>query len=100
MTADEFVEYTLSSKVPMSAGKFLVKEFCDEIGFTLEHLKKLESVFDRLDDKHKYEKVIYDAYVANGEYSLTDAQRLAAYESYKEVRKSEEETAANGNARG
>jgi len=101
MTAQEFVDYTLRSGGPkMQAGKFLVKEFADEVGFTLEHLKQLESVFDGLDGKHQYEKIIYDAYVANGGYMLTDEQLAAAYESYKAARpgdyKAEEEMRGDG----
>ena len=86
MTADEFVAYTLNTKLPMSVGKFLVKEFCEEIGFTLNHLKQLKPIFDKLDDKHKYEKIIYEAYIGNGSYSLTEAQKLEAFEEYKKLR--------------
>ena len=87
MTADEFVNRTLKTKTPMSVGKFLVPEFNEQIGFTIEHLKLLEPIFEQLDEKHKYEKVIYDAYVSNGSFTLTDEQRQTAYEVYKEARK-------------
>lgn len=60
-----FVEYTLSRGPAMQLGKFLVPEFCDEIGFTLNHLKMLEPLVEKLDAKRQYEKVIYDAYLAN-----------------------------------
>lgn len=86
MSADEFVEFTLKTKLPMSVGKFLVPEFCEAVGFTLMHLKKLESIFDKLDDKHKYEKNIYNAYLKNGSFTLTDEQRQSAYEEYKKAR--------------
>lgn len=82
MTPDEFVEYTLNSKLPMEIGKFLVPEVAEFLGFTIEHLKQLAPVVDRLDDKHKYEKVIYDAYLENGEFYLTDEQRNEAYTEY------------------
>lgn len=86
MTADEFVEYTLSSKLPMEMGKFLVPEVCDYLGFTLEHLKKLKPVTELLDDRHKYEKIIFDSYIENNDFYLTDEQRLNAYEEYKKER--------------
>lgn len=86
MTADEFVDFMLASNTPMGIGKFLVKEFNDEIGFTIDHLRKLGSVVDKLDKKHAYEKIIYEAYLKNGKFELTDEQRMEAYKSYKEAR--------------
>lgn len=92
MSADEFVSFTLNSKLPMSVGKFLVKEFCDEIGFTIEHLKKLAPQFDKLDDKHKYEKVLFDSILSNNSWQLTDEQLQAAYDMYKQYSSNKEET--------
>lgn len=83
MTADEFVDYTLQTKLPMEIGKFLVPEVAEYLGFTIEHLKKLKPVADRLDEKHEYEKVIFDSYIMNNAFTLTDEQRLKAYELYK-----------------
>lgn len=82
MTADEFVEYTLNSKLPMELGKFLVPEVCEHLGFTLDHLEKLSSVADRLDAKHAYEKIIFNSYLENGNFILTDEQRYSAYVEY------------------
>lgn len=82
MSPDEFVEYTLNSKLPMEIGKFLVPEVAEFIGFTIEHLKSLAPVVDRLDEKHQYEKVIYDAYLENGAFYLTEEQRNKAYQEY------------------
>lgn len=86
MTADEFVEYTLNSRLPMELGKFLVPEVAEYLGFTIEHLKRLKPVVDKLDDKHKYEKIIYDSYVNNNGFYLTDVQREEAYKEYKSAR--------------
>lgn len=82
MSADEFVEYTLRSKLPMELGKFLVPEVAEHLGFTIDHLKRLKSVADRLDDKHKYEKIIYDSYISNNGFFLTQEQRDEAYREY------------------
>ncbi len=92
MSADEFVDFTLNSKLPMSVGKFLVKEFCDQVGFTIEHLKQLAPQFDKLDDKHKYEKILFDSILSNNSWTLTDEQLQAAYEEYKQYRSNKEDT--------
>ena len=86
MDKEGFIEDTLSSCVPVRAGKFLVREFADYIGFTIEDLKKLKEVFDRIDDKHTYEKVIYDAYMENNGFYLTEGQLDSAYAEYKRKR--------------
>ena len=74
------------SKLPMVVGKFLIPEFNNKIGFTIEDLPQLQPLVDRLDEKHLYEKIIYEAYLVNGSFTLTNAQRDAAYESYRETR--------------
>lgn len=81
-----FVEYTLANDPAMMLGKFLVPEVCEKIGFGIEDLKKLEPVSFRLDPKHQYEKVIFDAYLENKKFELTPEQRLQAYEIYKKAR--------------
>ena len=86
MDKDGFIEDTLSSNVPMRAGKFLVREFAYYIGFTIDDLKKLKRVFENMDDKHTYEKVIFDAYIENNGVYLTEEQLNAAYVEYKSKR--------------
>lgn len=86
MTADEFVEITLKTKCPMIVGKFLIPEFCQEIGFTIEHLKQLKPLFDAIDIKHRYEKYIFDAYLINNDFVLTPEQKKIIYEEYKKRR--------------
>ena len=84
---EEMLSQCLDPKVPaMRAGKFLIPEFNEKIGFTIEHLKRLEPVFNRMDEKHKYEKIIFDAYIKNNSFTLTDAQRDTAYQEYKKYR--------------
>ena len=86
MIPEQFVEYSLHRGPAMQIGKFLVPEFVQEIGFTIEHLKKLKPLAEKLDERHKYEKVIYDAYIENGAFELTAEQRSKAYEQYELVR--------------
>ena len=88
MTKEEFLEYELkhSEKLPMAAGKFLIPELCKYKGITLEDLKLFESAFNNIDEKHKYEKIIYDAYFKNNGFWLTKEQRDLAYQIYKKSR--------------
>lgn len=81
------IQDALKSELPMVVGKFLVPEFNKLIGFTIVDLPKLLPQFEKLDEKHQYEKIIYDAYIENNSFTLTDEQRDAAYASYKETRK-------------
>ena len=83
---EEYIDWALKSNVGMVIGKFLVPEFCAEIGFTIEDLPRVAPLLSRLDGKHKYEKIIYDSYIENGSFTLTDGQRDRAYKSYKESR--------------
>lgn len=85
-SAEEYIENALRSNLGMVVGKFLIPEFCEEIGFGIENLPKLNPLIDKLDDKHKYEAIIFDSYVNNGSFSLTNEQREMAYNSYKESR--------------
>ena len=86
MSADEFVEYSLNTKLPMEVGKFLVPEIAQYLGFTIDNLKQLSPVIDKLDEKHSYEKIIFDSYIANDGFYLTDEQRYQAYQEYKRFR--------------
>jgi hypothetical protein len=82
---DDYINYALSD-VAMAVGKFLIPEFCEAIGFKFEDLPRLQPLIKDLDPKHKYEQLIFESYLANGSFSLTEDQRLKAYKSYKEAR--------------
>lgn len=84
---EDFIKDALKSTAAMVLGKFLIPEFCDEIGFTIEDLPRLEPLVINLDDKHKYEEIIYSAYLKNQSFTLTKKQRNAAFESYKNSRR-------------
>lgn len=81
-----FIDDTLNSNLPMKAGKFLVPEFNEYIGFTIEDLKSIRHIFENIDDKHKYELDICDAYIENNSFTLTEKQRQKAFETYKKYR--------------
>ena len=84
---EELIADALKSELSMVVGKFLIPGFNKEIGFTIEDLPKLKPLIGKLDDKHKYEEIIYNSYLENGDFILTDEQRLKAYQSYKDSRK-------------
>ena len=84
---EEIINDAIALKTPMQIGKFLVPEFCQEIQFTIEDLKKLLPLAESLDDKHKYEKIIFDSYIKNNDFILTEEQRAEAYDEYKKSRK-------------
>lgn len=81
-----YINDLVKSKTPMKIGKFLIPEFADYIGFTIEDLKNLFYVFDNIDTKHTYEKLIAQAYITNNGFYLTDLQRDLAYDEYKKTR--------------
>jgi hypothetical protein len=49
-------------------------------------LLKLKPLIDTLDEAHLYEQVIYESYLINGDFYLTQEQRDLAYTKYKEAR--------------
>lgn len=82
MSIDELIDITLSRNFPMEIGKFLVPEFIKEFELSINDLKRLEPIISKLDDKHKYEEVIYNSYIENNAFYLTDKQLKNAYEIY------------------
>ena len=84
---EEYIAWALQSQLGMVIGKFLVPEFNAAIGFSVEDLKRLSPLIKILDDKHKYEEIIFNSYIENGNFTLTKEQRDLAYQSYKETRR-------------
>ena len=86
LTKGEFIEEDTKENDGVKVGKYLIPEFAEYIGLTIDDLSKVKPLIDNLDAKHKYEKVIYDAYIENNAFKLTDEQRDRAYEEYKRAR--------------
>lgn len=88
MPKEEFIEAELKHcrGFSMVAGKFLVPELVEFIGLTIDDLKLFERAFTHMDEKHKYEELIYAYYIENNDFSLTDEQRDKVYQLYKEKR--------------
>lgn len=86
MPVDEFIDAELLMNVPMSVCKFLCPEFIKLKGLTIEHLKRLQPLVDKMDEKHMYLKTIYDSYIANNDFTLTEQQLNDAYKMYLKYR--------------
>ena len=84
---EKYIDWALKSDLGMVIGKFLVPEFNAAIGFTIEDLPKLKPLLTKLDDRHKYEEIIFNSYIENGDFTLKKEQRDLAYQSYKETRR-------------
>ena len=87
MPKQGYIDDLLNSGVSMKAGKFLIPEFNEFIGFTIDDLKSIIHIFDSMDSNHSYEKLIANAYLENGSFTLTNQQRYNAYREYKKTRK-------------
>ena len=85
-SVDDYINRALESRLGMVIGKFLVPEFCQEIGMSINDLPKLTPLLGLLDEQHEYERIIYNSYIENNSFTLTNAQRERAYKSYKESR--------------
>lgn len=86
MPVNEFIDAELLMNVPMSVCKFLCPEFIKLKGLTIEQLKRLQPLVDKMDEKHMYLKTIYDSYIVNNDFILTDEQLNEAYKIYLKYR--------------
>ena len=88
MSKDEFLQYELKhcKKAKMAVGKLLVPELVKYMNITIDDLKKFKFAIDEIPEKHSYEKIIYDAYIKNNDFILTQEQRDKAYQEYKKYR--------------
>lgn len=89
MTKEEFLEFELEhcKKLPMAVGKLLVPEIADYFGITIDELKQFQFAIDAIDERHTYEKIIYDSYMKNKKFKLTKKQRQKAYDEYLKNKK-------------
>lgn len=89
MEKDEFIkyEYERSLTMPLAVCKFLVPELTSLFNIQVDELPIFEPQLKNISSKHQYMLYIYNCYLENGNFTLTDEQRLHAYEMYKERRK-------------
>lgn len=86
----QMIQRTLDADDPLLVGKFLVPEVAAELGASVADILPLQPLVAKLDDKHKYYAVIFNAYQANGSFTLTQAQRDEAYAEYRKPRTQKE----------
>ena len=84
---EDFMNDVLQGDNPIKVGKFLVPEFIEYFGVTIEDLKTMKDVVEQLDDKHCYEKIIYDSYINQGNFELKEDILNKAYKEYLRYRK-------------
>ncbi len=90
-TPTAMIAKTLEVGDALLIGKFLVPEVAQAIGATVEDILPLESLLPKLDAKHQYEAVIFEAIKTNGTFTLTDRQRQEAFRQYQLARTKEKE---------
>ena len=71
--------------------KFLCPEYAEYLNLTIEELMSIGHMVNYLDDDHTYEKIVYDSYVENHGFFLTEEQKEKAYEEYKNARQKRDE---------
>lgn len=86
----EMIDEALTSGPAMAVGKFLVPDVAKELSLSFQDLIRLRPLIDRLDKKHSYERIIYESYIANEGFTLTEDQLAAAYACYQAARPSED----------
>lgn len=86
MSKDRLIKLHLSLNDAMTVGKFLVPDVAKYLDFTIEDIQKLSPLFEKLDERHIYEKVIFNSYIENGGFFLTPEQRQKAFEAYLSAR--------------
>ena len=86
MPKKELIHMCITRATPMYASMFLVPEFVKAMDITIDDLNLLQNVFYHIDDKHIYERMIYDYYKENNGFYLTENQLKTVYDEYKSKR--------------
>lgn len=85
MSKQEIIESQVTKTAPeMCFGLFLCAEFAELIGLTIDDLTNIYPFFcARFNKKHKYFDTVYNAYIANNGFTMTDEQLQEAYAIYR-----------------
>lgn len=86
LTKEEIRDHINNNLFASAICIFLIPDIAGKIGVDMEFLKTLEPLAARLDERHKYLGEILGYYISNGSLTLTDEQRLSAFETYKRGR--------------
>lgn len=88
-TVSELVEKLSAVTDCKRASTLLVPAFANAVKGNqtdAAYLTAIAPVIGKVCGKHEWVRSVYDAYVQNGSLTLTDAQRMEAYEQYKALR--------------
>ena len=79
---ENMVMRTIQNGDALLLGKFLVPAVLEFLGAQIEDILPLKVLLPKLDEKHKYQALIFNAYIQNNAFVLSDEQRLDAYHQY------------------
>lgn len=79
---EKIIKYVLKHNIVGASVGFLVPDYAKHLNLTIDDIKTVYPLLEQLDEKHYYAKIIADAYVENNDFTLTEDQLLAAYNSY------------------
>ena len=82
-SVNEYIKDAYKAGCGMVVARFLSPEFINYINMEVKELLLLSSFINALDEKHLYLKTIWESYIENNAFTLTDEQRLKAYNEYK-----------------
>lgn len=87
MTKEEYIAETIETEDIKRVFYYMVPEFVQFIGLTIDDIKRVEPVVRKLENtRHKWYINVYESYIANGGFYLSDEQREAAYDVFKRTR--------------
>lgn len=86
-TAKNMIQQAIDTNDAMVVGKFLIKEVAEEIGLLPQDIILLKPLIEKVDEKHQYQKIIFNAIIENDSFDLTETQLNEAFEEYKKTRR-------------
>lgn len=86
MAKEDLLDYHRGCYKGTFIQKFLVPEYAEYLNLTIDELKSIGHLVNFLDKYHTYEKIVYESYVENNGFFMTDEQKERAYQEYKKVR--------------
>lgn len=87
LTREEFLNIMKNDYgSPLKLCVVILPEIIKLYKINIDHLKSLKSKRDQLPEKYEYLGIIYDSYIENNDFYLTDEQLMKSYEKYKQYR--------------
>ena len=88
-TKENYIKYFLNRDSGMTIAFFITPRVAEILGLTIEDLKLVAPLREKLKDdpRHEYLGIIYDYYIENNNFTLTNTQRQMAYNNYLAARR-------------